>query len=63
MSMVVIIVQEFTWVSADSAVTEALPEASIVPLKSISSSLIQVQNNILVWLHVMYTLFLDGAAG
>ena len=35
-------IQEFTWVSADSAVIDPLPDVSVVPLKSISTSLIQV---------------------
>ena len=35
--------QEFTWVSADSGALEPLPpETNTVPLKTISSSLIQV---------------------
>lgn len=35
--------QEFAWVSADSGVLEPLPpETNTVPIKAISSSLIQV---------------------
>lgn len=34
--------QEFAWISADSAATESFPEASTVPLKAISSSLVKV---------------------
>ena len=41
-SLTLVSMQGFSWIIADSAVSEPLPDVTTVPLKSISSSFIQV---------------------